>query len=49
MLGKKTKTTNETIPEFKSRVYKVHNKHIKQGLDEFKQLLILVTEWIEKQ
>lgn len=32
----------ETIPDFKTRIYKVNNKHIKQGLDEFKKLLILV-------
>ena len=32
----------ETIPEFKSRVYSVNNKQIKQGLNEFKNLLILV-------
>lgn len=32
----------ETIPEYRSRVYKINNNHIKQGLDEFKQLLTLV-------
>lgn len=39
----------ETVPEFSSKVYIVNGKHIKQGLDEFKKLLILVSEWIEKQ
>lgn len=32
----------ETIPEFKSRVYSVNDKQIKRGLNEFKNLLILV-------
>lgn len=32
----------ETIPEFKSKVYKVYNKHIKRGINEFKKLLALV-------
>lgn len=32
----------ETIPDFKSKVFPVNNKQIKIGLEEFKQLLILV-------
>ena len=39
----------ETIPDFNSKVYKVSGKHIKQGLDEFKKLLILVAKWTETQ
>lgn len=39
----------ETIPDFNSKVYKVNGKQIKQGLDEFKKLLILVSKWIETQ
>lgn len=39
----------ETIPEFRTRVYPVTDKQIKQGLDEFKKLLTLVVEWIEKK
>lgn len=35
----------ETIPNFSSKVYTVSNKYIKLGLDEFKNLLILVAEW----
>lgn len=35
----------ETFPEFQTKVYKIYNKHIKQGLDEFKQLLIEVVKW----
>ena len=34
----------ETIPDFSSRVYKVHNKDIKRGLNEFKKLLILIAD-----
>ena len=33
----------ETIPTYKSKVIPVTNGHIKQGLAEFKKLLILVT------
>jgi hypothetical protein len=32
----------ETIPEFNSKVYPISNRHIKQGLEEFKKLLTLV-------
>lgn len=32
----------ETIPNFKTRIYSVNGKQIKQGLDEFKNLLTLV-------
>ena len=39
----------ETIPEFRTKVYPVTDKQIKQGLDEFKKLLSLVVEWIEKK
>lgn len=39
----------ETIPDYKTKVYPIGGKHIKQGLDEFKKLLILVAEWIEKK
>ena len=39
----------ETIPEFRTKIYPVTGKQIKQGLDEFKKLLTLVVEWIEKK
>lgn len=39
----------ETIPEFRTKVYSVSGKYIKQGLDEFKKLLTLVAEWTEKK
>lgn len=32
----------ETIPKFRTRICSVNGKYIKQGLDEFKKLLILV-------
>jgi len=34
----------ETIPTFQSRIYAVKKKHILQGIEEFKNLLILVAE-----
>lgn len=39
----------ETFPEFQSRICKVYDKHIQQGLDEFKKLIINVVEWTEKK
>jgi len=35
----------ETVPDFKSKVYPISGKHIKAGLDEFKNLLTLVVKW----
>lgn len=37
----------ETIPEFKCKVYPVNGKQIKVGLEEFKELLIMVAKWNE--
>lgn len=37
----------ETIPDFKSKVYPVNGKQIKEGLAEFKRLLTLVVEWMK--
>lgn len=31
----------ETIPEYRTRIFSVNNKHIQRGLKEFKELLIL--------
>lgn len=39
----------ETIPEFRTKIYSVNGKYIKQGLNEFKKLLTLVAEWTEKK
>ena len=39
----------ETIPEFRTKIYPVKPKDIKKGLDDFKRLLIMVSEWIEKR
>lgn len=35
----------ETIPEFRSKIYHVSSKHIKIGLDEFKELITIVAKW----
>jgi hypothetical protein len=32
----------ETIPDYKTKIFSVNGKQIKEGLDEFKKLLILV-------
>ena len=32
----------ETIPDYKTKIFPVNGKQIKEGLDEFKKLLILV-------
>lgn len=37
----------ETIPNFKCKVFPVNGSHIKAGLEEFKNLLITIIEWIE--
>lgn len=34
----------ETIPDYKTKIYSIKNKHIKQGLNEFKNLLTLINE-----
>lgn len=39
----------ETFPEHESKICKVYDKHIKQGLDEFKDLLIKVVKWTEQE
>lgn len=39
----------ETIPEFQCKVYAVNGKQIKFGLEEFKNLLTLVVQWMEKK
>lgn len=36
----------ETIPEFQCKVYPINGKQIKFGLDEFKNLITLVVEWM---
>lgn len=35
----------ETIPNFKTKIYKVNGNYIQRGLEEFKDLLIKVIEW----
>ena len=37
----------ETFPNFQSRICRVYNRHIQQGLDEFKKLIINVVECTE--
>lgn len=39
----------ETVPEFKTKIFPVGAEDIKRGLDDFKKLLIIVSEWIETQ
>lgn len=39
----------ETFPDHRTRICKIKNSHIQQGLDEFKELLIKVVEWTQKQ
>ena len=38
----------ETFPEYKSALYKVPNKYIQYGLEEFKTLLIEAVKWNQK-
>ena len=38
-----------TIPDFRTKIFPVNGKHIREGLAEFKNLLILVTEWTNSQ
>jgi len=35
----------ETIPDFKCKIFPVNGTHIKTGLEEFKNLLIMVAKW----
>lgn len=35
----------ETIPNFKSKVFPVNNYYIKKGINEFKNLLFMISEW----
>lgn len=39
----------ETIPEFNCKIFPVNGKQIKVGLDEFKDLLTLVVQWMQKK
>lgn len=39
----------ETIPEFQCKIYPVNGKQIKAGLDEFKNLITLVVEWMNSK
>ena len=39
----------ETIPEFQTKIYSVNNRDITKGINEFKNLLTQVAEWIEQK
>lgn len=39
----------ETIPEYRNKVYSVNGKYINAGIEEFKKLLILLSEWNKKK
>ena len=39
----------ETIPEYNCKIFPVNGKHINFGLQEFKNLITLVVEWMNRE